>query len=200
MGGNTLFPIFLKLDRLHTLVVGGGAVGLEKLQALLKNSPQAKIKLVAMEIRAEILDLARLHPRLLIQQRAFHREDLNGIDILVLATDVWKTNLVIRYLAKKKGILTNVADTPELCDFYLGSTVQKGNLKIGISTNGQSPTFAKRFRQVLEEVLPENTDELLLNLRVIRDSLKGNFSYKIEKLNEYTATLVEGLKTKEKVS
>lgn len=199
MEGNTLFPVFLKLDRLRTLVVGGGAVGLEKLQAILKNSPNARVKLVAIEVKEEIYELARLHPRVHIIRRAFHIADLSGIDILVLATDIWETNLVIKYLAKKKRILTNVADTPELCDFYLGSTVRKGNLKIGISTNGQSPTFAKRFRQVLEEVLPDDTDELLGNLKAIRDSLKGNFGYKVEKLNQYTASLVEGLKTKEKV-
>ena len=199
MEGNTLFPVFLKLDRLRTLVVGGGAVGLEKLQAILKNSPNARVKLIAIQVKQEIYDLARLHPRVHIIRRAFHIADLSGIDILVLATDIWETNLVIRYLAKKKRILTNVADTPELCDFYLGSTVRKGNLKIGISTNGQSPTFAKRFRQVLEEVLPDDTDELLGNLKVIRDSLRGNFGYKVEKLNQYTASLVEGLKTKEEV-
>jgi len=199
MDGNTLFPIFLKLDRLRTLVVGGGDVGLEKLRAILKNSPSARVNLVATKVKPEIHDLARLHPRVRVVSRAFRITDLAGIDILVLATDIWETNLVIRYLAKKKSILTNVADTPELCDFYLGSTVQKGNLKIGISTNGQSPTFAKRFRQVLEEVLPDNTDELLGNLKTIRDALKGNFSYKVERLNQYTASLVDGLKTKEEV-
>ncbi|MGI9542728.1 MAG: precorrin-2 dehydrogenase/sirohydrochlorin ferrochelatase family protein [Cyclobacteriaceae bacterium] len=200
MEGNTLFPVFLKLDQLRTLVVGGGAVGLEKLRAILKNSPKAKIKLVATQVKPEIHELARLHSRVSIEERAFQISDLLGIDILVLATDIWETNLVIRYLAKKKGILTNVADTPELCDFYLGSTVGKGNLKIGISTNGQSPTFAKRFRQVLEQVLPDETDELLGNLKAIRDSLKGNFGHKVEKLNQYTASLVEGFKTKEEVS
>jgi len=70
--------------------------------------------------------------------------------------------------------------------------VKKGQLKIGISTNGKSPTFAKRFRQVLEEVLPEETDQLLSNLRVIRDRLQGDFQYKVQKLNEYTSQLVSG--------
>ena len=199
MEGNTLFPIFLKLDQLQTLVVGGGNVGLEKLQALLRNNPRANIKLVATEVSPKIYDLSFSHPGLQISKRPFHREDLEGIDILVLATDIWETNLVIRYLAKKQGILTNVADTPGLCDFYLGSTVQKGNLKVGISTNGKSPTFAKRFRQVLEEVLPDETDDLLKNLKIIRDSLKGNFGNKVEQLNQFTASLVEDLKTKEKV-
>jgi siroheme synthase-like protein len=93
-------------------------------------------------------------------------------------------------LARSRNIPVNVADTPDLCDFYLGSVVTKGQLKIGISTNGQSPTFAKRFRQVLEDVLPDETNDLVVNLRAIRDRLKGDFQYKVKKLNEYTAQLV----------
>ena len=53
----------------------------------------------------------------------------------------------IKAMATEKGILVNVADTPDLCDFYLGSIVQKGNLKIAISTNGKSPTAAKRIKK-----------------------------------------------------
>jgi len=100
-------------------------------------------------------------------------------------------NLEIRTLAKRRGKLVNVADTPDLCDFYLGSIVTRGDLKVAISTNGKSPTFAKRFRQVLEEVLPNDTNALLKNLKVIRDRLTGNFSQKVKELNEITASLVE---------
>ena len=86
----------------------------------------------------------------------------------------------------------NVADTPDLCDFYMGSIVTRGSLKVAISTNGKSPTFAKRFRQVLEEILPHDTDDLLRNLKVIRDRLKGGFEYKVKELNRITSTLVNG--------
>ena len=82
-----------------------------------------------------------------------------------------------------------MADTPSLCDFYLGSTVKKGDLKIGISTNGKSPTFAKRFREILEEVIPDSTPGLLDRLKKIRDSLKGNFQEKVEKLDEITSAM-----------
>jgi len=88
-------------------------------------------------------------------------------------------------------LLVNVADTPDLCDFYLGSTVQKGALKVGISTNGQSPTLAKRFREILEDVLPEDVPSLLKNLKSIRDRLKGDFEYKVNTLNTITTKLLE---------
>ena len=61
----------------------------------------------------------------------------------------------IRDEAKSRGKLVNVADKPELCDFYLSSVVKKGDLKIAISTNGKSPTTAKRLKEVLQEALPD---------------------------------------------
>ena len=84
--GNLLFPIFLKLDQLQTLVVGGGAVGLEKLQALLSNSPEAKVKLVAPQINVEIEVLAQLNPNVELIKRPFEEQDLDGTDLLILAT------------------------------------------------------------------------------------------------------------------
>jgi siroheme synthase-like protein len=79
-----------------------------------------------------------------------------------------------------------VADTPDLCDFYLGSIVKKGDLKIAISTNGKSPTLSKRMRQYLEEAIPDDIQELLDNLRLLRDQLKGDFEYKVKELNKVT--------------
>lgn len=188
--GNQLFPVFLKINQVDILIVGGGNVGLEKLQALLKNDPEAKVTLIARHIKEEIVQLAQKHPSVVLVERAFEPQDLEGRELLVLATDIRETNAEIRELAKERGLLTNVADTPDLCDFYLGSTVKKGNLKIGISTNGQSPSFSKRFRELLEETLPEDIDELLDNLHQLRNMLQGDFQYKVKKLNEYTAGLV----------
>ena len=189
---NNLFPVFLKMERLNTLIVGGGNVGQEKLAALLKNSPGAPITLVGIKIKDRIKQIIQKYPKVVLKERAFRPDDLNGVNIALLATEDRNTNISIGQLAKALNIPVNVADTPDLCDFYLCSVVQKGHLKIGISTNGQSPTFAKRFRQVLEEVLPEETNDLLGNLRTLRDRLKGDFQYKVKKLNEYTSQLVSG--------
>lgn len=189
---NNLFPVFLKMERLHALIVGGGNVGQEKLAALLRNSPDTSITLVAIKIKDRIKEISQEHPKVVLKERPFRPEDLNGVNIALLATGDRKTNISISQLAKSRNIPVNVADTPDLCDFYLGSVVKKGQLKIGISTNGQSPTFAKRFRQVLEEVLPEETNDLLINLKTIRDRLAGDFQYKVQKLNEYTSQLVMG--------
>ncbi|UII32910.1 bifunctional precorrin-2 dehydrogenase/sirohydrochlorin ferrochelatase [Fulvivirga ulvae] len=188
---NNLFPIFLKIRQIKTLIVGGGNVALEKLNALLKNDPGANIVLIGREISGEIRARVNGIDTISLHQRAFLPSDLHsGIQMLILATNNRDLNAVIYGMARAKGILTNVADTPDLCDFYLGSTVTKGNLKIGISTNGQSPTFAKRFREVLEDILPDETNELVNNLNKIRNSLKVSFSEKVRILNDKTKELV----------
>ena len=189
MEGNTLYPIFLKLDQLHTLIVGGGNVGLEKLSALLKNNPDARVTLVASEISDEVKELAGKHRFVLLVEKDFGLTDLRGKDLVIAATNDRATNAYIRDEAKAFRILVNVADTPDLCDFYLGSTVKKGDLKIGISTNGKSPTFAKRFRELLEEALPQDIPEILNNLKAIRDRLEGDFDHKVKRLNEITKIL-----------
>ena len=110
--GNLLFPVFLKIDKLNLLVVGGGNVGLEKLEALLKNNTNATVTLVGTTIRAEIYELAKVHPSVKLISRSFEPKDLTGVDVLILATANRKTNLGILALAKERHILTNVADTP----------------------------------------------------------------------------------------
>lgn len=192
--GNTLFPVFLKLHHLHTLLVGGGNVGLEKLEALLRNAPLAKVTIVAGEVRRpEIWDLVAQHPNVVLLERNFEMSDLENKDLVICATDNRALHEAIKLETEKRSLLTNVADTPDLCDFYLCSIVKRGDLKIGISTNGKSPTLAKRMREYLNETLPDTAEiqTLLNNLKAVRDKLGGDFDYKVQKLNEITASWLE---------
>lgn len=189
--GNLLFPVFLKLEDLKVLLVGGGKVGLEKLSALLGNSPAAPVTVVAKSISDEVRKLAKHHPNVTLNERAFQEADLENKDLVVIAVNEKEASLAIRAAAKEKKILVNVADTPEQCDFYLSSIVQKGNLKIAISTNGKSPTAAKRIKEVLNHALPNELDDMINNLHAVRNKLNGNFEYKVKRLNELTRILVE---------
>jgi precorrin-2 dehydrogenase / sirohydrochlorin ferrochelatase len=188
MERNNLFPVFLKLESLETLIVGGGHVGLEKLTALLKNSPGARVSLVARTIQEPIKALAQEYENVRLFERNFKLWDLWNKDLVILATNSRNLHETIRKFARTKRLLINVADTPDLCDFYLGSVVTKGNLKIGVSTNGKSPTMSKRIREYLEEALPEETNELLDNMQKIRDQIKGDFNHKVKVLNEVTSS------------
>jgi uncharacterized protein len=188
---NQLYPIFLKLDQLNILLVGAGNVGLEKLHSLLSNSPGARVTIVAPEVKEEVRRLVFKHPSCQVIQRPFEERDMNDKELLILATDDKKLHEYIRELAIEKKILINVADTPDLCDFYLGSIVQKGNLKIAISTNGKSPTAAKRIKEVLHDALPGELDDVIENLHKVRNKLNGNFELKVKRLNDITKVLVE---------
>jgi siroheme synthase-like protein len=185
---NNLFPIFVKLEELETLIVGGGNVAIEKITALLKSSPSAGVTVVAGKIREEIKELAKGNKKIKLIERNFRIRDLQYKDLVILATDDTKLHERIKVLGRKKRILINVADTPHLCDFYLGSVVTKGNIKIGISTNGKSPTIAKRIREFFEEILPNDTETLLANMQNIRDKIKADFSEKVRVLNDITSS------------
>ena len=188
---NQLYPVFLKLDQLETLLVGAGNVGLEKLHSLLSNSPEAKITIVAPEVKEEVKQLLIKHPSCVLLQRSFEESDLENKDLVILATADKELHKKIKTLAEENEILINVADTPELCDFYLGSIVQKGNLKIAISTNGKSPTIARRVKEVLNETIPEEIDELLSHMQNIRNKMSVDFAEKVKRLNELTKILTE---------
>jgi precorrin-2 dehydrogenase/sirohydrochlorin ferrochelatase len=187
---NHLYPIFLKVHELNVLLVGGGYVATEKLEFLLKSSPEAQVTVVSREFRQEFLEIAEKAETVTLIEDLYHEKYLGGKHIVIGATDNKAVNRQIRDEAKERFLLVNIADTPELCDFYLGGIVTKGNLKIAISTNGKSPTTAKRLRQLLEEVLPDEIDDLLLNLNAYRETLKGDFEFKVKAMNEITEGLV----------
>ncbi len=186
---NKLFPVFLKLENFRVLVVGGGKIGLEKVTAILNNSPATPIHLVAETILPELDQLHAIYPNLSITQRSFQNKDLDGADFVIIAVNNKATSLSIKHEAEKRKLITNVADTPEQCDFYLGSIVQKGDIKIAVSTNGKSPTIAKRIRETLEESFPEEINESLDNLASLRGKLSGDFTEKVKQLNEITSVL-----------
>jgi siroheme synthase-like protein len=186
---NSLFPVFLKLENLRLLIVGGGYVGMEKLQAVISNSPATTITIVAIQISDAIKELAKQYPAITLIEKAYEENDCTGHDIIIAAINDPQVSKQVVEDARSKKILVNAADKPELCDFYLSAVVKKGNLKIAISTNGKSPTIAKRIKEFLNDALPEEIDELLNNMESIRNKMSGDFTEKVKQLNELTKTL-----------
>lgn len=188
-GANRLFPVFIQLEHLRLLIVGGGNVALEKLNVVLKNAPATCIRIVSNEFIPGIQALAAHHPNICVVQKNYSPGDLYDADLVIVAVNNRSTGELIRNDAKARKILVNVADTPSLCDFYLGAIVQKGNLKIAISTNGKSPTIAKRLKETFAETLPNELEGVLDNMQVIRSRLSGDFSAKVQQLNQITKVL-----------
>lgn len=190
MERNNLYPIFLKVKELNVLIVGGGNVAEEKLTFLLKSSPDANVTMVSPMFREGTIALAEKGNVTLVKAK-YKKRFLKGKHIVVATTDKPKVNKTVYKHCREKSVLVNVADNPPLCDFYMGGIVTKGNVKVAISTNGKSPTMAKRLRQFFEEVIPENIDDLVKNLNEYRKTIKGDFEEKVEKLNEFTKGIIE---------
>jgi len=186
---NTLFPVFLKTETAHFLIVGGGNVGLEKTETLLRQNPNLRITLVATYFHPKVVEIGSRNKNVLLLERPFEKEDIEDKDFVIIATDVPELNAKIRELAKAKGVKVNAADQPDLCDFYLGSIVNKGNLKIAISTNGKSPVLARRMREYFTDVIPDEIEVSIENLNSFRKEHKGNLSQKLADLNKATESL-----------
>ena len=189
--GNNLFPVFFKLEQLKLLIIGGGNIGLEKLQAVINNAPATRIKLIAIEISEAVKDFAASYSNIILEQRSYRKEDITDANLVIAAVNDLDTAYKIKQDSEACEKLVNVADKPELCDFYLGSVVKKGNLKIAISTNGKSPTIAKRLKELFNDTIPEEIDGLLDNMQELRSRLSGDMEHKVKVLNNVTRTLVE---------
>ena len=190
MERNNLYPIFLKASQLEILIVGGGFVAEEKLHFLTKSSPDAKVTMVAPMFREETLRLAKRYEVTLVTD-SYNANYLYGKHMVIATTDKPKVNLQVYADCRKLNTLVNVADNPPLCDFYMGGIVTKGHVKVAISTNGKSPTTAKRLRQFFEEVLPDDITKMVQNLNEFRKTIKGDFEEKVDKMNEITQKLIE---------
>ncbi len=190
MKKNELYPIFLKVAELEVLIVGGGNVALEKLSFLLKSSPNAKVLVVSRDFDKELMKLTSKF-NVSTVKATYSKAALKNKQLVIAATNNKEINKQIYADAKSENILINVADTPALCDFYLGGIVTKGNIKVAISTNGKSPTLAKRLRQFFEEVIPENIDDLAENLNSFRKTIKGDFEEKVKVLNDFTKGIID---------
>lgn len=144
---SSLFPIFMKLKDKHCLVVGAGKVGEPKIDGLLGTG--AHIRVVAPSATDRVKYLAR-EGNIRLELREFEAGDLTGVSLAVVATASRDLNEAIYLEAQRRGILCNVVDVPDLCDFYYGAVVRRGDLQIAISTNGESPSLAQKLRQQFE--------------------------------------------------
>lgn len=143
-----LFPMFVKLEGKRCLVVGAGKVGEPKISGLLETG--ARVHVIALEASETVHQWARAG-RIALEIRAFAPADLDGSFLAIVATASRDLNGSIYREAQARGVLCNVVDVPEYCDFYYPAVVRRGDLQIAISTNGQSPSLAQKLRQQLEQ-------------------------------------------------
>jgi siroheme synthase-like protein len=160
-----LLPVFVKLEGRACLVVGGGAIALQKVNSLLECG--ANVTVVAPDARDEIRDLDE-QGKIAWRRRSYVAGDILGQQLVIAATNDPDVNHTAYGDAVAAGVLANAVDDPPFCDFYFGSVVRRGPLQIGISTGGESPALAQRLRQQLEALLDKGTGPWLERLGVLR--------------------------------
>lgn len=143
-----LFPIFVKLKKKKCVVVGAGKIAAAKAAGLLRN--QAQVVVIAPRATQWMKSQARSR-KLRWQQREFRAADVAGAFLVIAATNSKAINRAVFRACGARGVLCNVVDDPECCDFYYPAVVQRGSLQIAISTGGASPALAARLRRELEQ-------------------------------------------------
>lgn len=164
------YPVFIDTTNRNVLVIGGGNVGLEKTQGLLRAEVPA-ITLISPELLPE-LEALRDEGRIQHIARPYQDGDMTGFDWVMIATDDGATNAAVREEGRQRRIWVNAADDPQHCDFILPSVVRRGPITIGISTGGGSPAMARRVREELNDYFSEDFEALAELLAEVRGELK----------------------------
>jgi siroheme synthase-like protein len=165
-----LYIACLRLDQRPCLVVGGGEVGVEKVEGLL--ACQARVTLVAPEAEPALADYAR-EGSIEWRRRPYDSHDLEGMFLVIAATSATDVNIRVFEDAERRAMLVNVVDVPPLCNFILPAIVRQGPLAIAISTAGASPALAKRMKAEISEQYGEPYARLALLLNEARGWAKG---------------------------
>jgi precorrin-2 dehydrogenase/sirohydrochlorin ferrochelatase len=161
--------MFLKLAGRPCLVVGAGSVAESRISSLLE--AQANVRVVAPQATPKIRSWADSH-RIAWQQRRFQPSDLENMFLIIAATSSTELHKKIFRSATKQGVLCNIVDVPDLCDFYYPAVVQRGALQVAISTSGLSPALAQRLRKELEEQFGPEYEQWLEELSKSRVKLQ----------------------------
>ncbi len=162
------YPVHIDINNRNVLVVGGGSVGTRKVKTLLDCG--ARVTVVSPEVSRQLRELAASGD-IKLAERSYQSEDLNGVFVVIGATDDETLNQQISSDADRLNTLCNIADRPEVCNFILPSIVQRDDLVITISTSGQSPALAKKLRKALENQFGEEYGTLLQLMGAIRKKL-----------------------------
>jgi precorrin-2 dehydrogenase/sirohydrochlorin ferrochelatase len=165
------YPIFLDLRKKVVLVVGGGNIALQKVKELIKT--ESNIHIVAKEIDPKFYQLELLNSALKIEKRAIIDADIVDVDLLIVATSDAALNKHLVSIARSRNIWANSVDDVSNCDFYTSSTIDHGNFRFAISSDGMFPGLTRTLRKLITDLLPNTNIPLLENIALARSKLKS---------------------------
>jgi len=164
----SFFPSYLNLDNKKILLIGGGNIALEKLEKLIDFTKN--ITVITKKTSPDFISFTQKH-NINIEQKSYKHGDIDGFDIVVVATDTPTLHKQIYEESRRSRVLVNSVDNTAYCDFIFPSYIKKGDLTISISTSGASPAMAKRVRMYIEKLIPSNIGEFLKEMRGLRKSM-----------------------------
>ena len=164
------FPFYVELKDVSVLIVGGGKVALHKVKRILDYGP--KIKVVAKKVDERIKNIKGVE----WEEREFEDSDVEGVRFVIAAAGDEELDEHITSLCNDKGILINVVDVKDKCDFIFPSVVSRGKLEIGISSSGASPRITTLLAGEIDNILPDNIEEILDYLEKLRPYAKQKIS------------------------
>jgi siroheme synthase-like protein len=167
----SLLPVFLRLEGRKCLVVGAGTVALQKIESL--REAGAAITVVAPRAHEEVRRLADAGA-LVWEERVFEAANLDGVFLVIAATNDSAVNRDVYEEARRRNVLCNAVDDPPNCDFYFGSVVRRGDLQVAISTAGESPALAQRLRREIDAQLPRDLGPWLAELGGLRREIRAS--------------------------
>ncbi|WP_411823176.1 bifunctional precorrin-2 dehydrogenase/sirohydrochlorin ferrochelatase [Leptospira sp. 'Mane'] len=183
------YPIFLNLENKNVLLIGGGLACLEKLQGL--DGTLSRITVITKDAGIAVQTWIKEHQGIQLEIREAKNEDMNGRDLIFIATSDSETNRKFRSYANSLGILTNSVDDPSNCDFYSSSLVDLGPVQFSISTDGKFAGLTAALRRLFDEIVPKEDGELFEKLFLIRKTLKERLPDKTERRNVLKKIITE---------
>ena len=189
------YPIYLDLQARPVLVVGGGAIAEGKAEQLL--SAGAKVTVVSPTLTERLRELSE-RGEIVYSPREYEESDLDGVALVISATDNQPVNEAVALAARARNLLYNIVDQAPLCNFITPALVTRGELQITISTGGGSPSVAQLVKRQIGELIGEEYDELLKLATWLRNELKArgvNYNQRRDLMNEFLSLeLVELLR------
>lgn len=162
------FPMYMDMSDLKVLLVGGGDIATEKLEKLIDFT--TNITVISTVISIEASDIIKEY-ELKYKLRPYMKGDIDGYDIVIVATNTVDLHKSIYEESRDSRILVNSVDDTAYCDFIFPSYIKQGDLTVSFSTSGASPAFAKQIREYFETVIPKDTDSFLQKMKELRKEL-----------------------------
>jgi len=184
------YPAFIDLENRPVLVVGGGAVAERKVETLL--AAGALVTVVSPQVTKQLEDLASTK-RITFRQRAFVSSDIDGVSLVISATDDPSTQAEVASIASSKNILVNTVDKPELCTFIVPAILRRGDITVAVSTSGKSPSLAAELRARLDRVLTEEFARTASVLGAVRQEVHQRFTDSDDRKRVFDSIIGSGI-------